>query len=94
MVLCFSQKKKKTKVGISDNFFTTVHSDIFNIQYIAQIGNLLKHFVLQYIAYSAAELWRTVCDYCPAKSLGRFRPTTRSHDDRDFRMRWWVYTQS
>lgn len=61
-----SKKKKKTKGGISDNFFKTVHSDIFNIQYIAQIDNLLKHFVLQYTAYSAAELWRTVCDYCPA----------------------------
>lgn len=61
-----SVKKKKTKGGISDNFFKPVHSDIFNIQYIAQIDNLLKHFVLQYTAYSATELWQTVCDYCPA----------------------------
>lgn len=63
---CYASVKKKIKGGISDNFFKPVHSDIFNIQYIAQIDNLLKHFVLQYIAYSAAELWRTVCDYCPA----------------------------
>lgn len=37
------------KRGILDNFFTTVHTDFFMIQYIAQIGNPFIQFVLQFI---------------------------------------------